>query len=108
MTGSWLFGKEEQVTREKPSDDDVARYVISVASKLVGVPPHTLRAYEKAELIRPDRTDGNIRLYSDADISLLQRISELADQGVNMAGIKIILEMEGRLPDGDGRSARTN
>jgi MerR family transcriptional regulator/heat shock protein HspR len=97
------------VKHEKQRDHEVARYVISVASRLVGVPAHTLRAYEKADLIRPDRTQGNMRLYSDADISLLQRIAELADQGVNTAGIKIILEMEGRLPDGhDGQPARDN
>lgn len=89
----------------------MARYVISVASKLVGVPPHTLRAYEKADLIEPERTEGNMRLYSDADISLLQRITELADKGVNMAGIKIILEMEGSPGDratGDGWSKHRN
>lgn len=74
---------------------DIPRYVISVASRLVGVPPHTLRSYEQADLIEPARTEGNIRLYSDADIRILHRIAELSDEGVNMAGIKIILQMEG-------------
>ncbi len=76
----------------------IPRYVISVASRLVGVPPHTLRSYERANLIHPARTKGNIRLYSDHDIQVLERIVELAREGVNLAGIKIILEMEGIIP----------
>ena len=72
----------------------VPRYVISVASRLVGVPPHILRSYEKAGLIRPARTKGQIRLYSDADIEVIRRIVDLSEQGVNLAGIKVILGME--------------
>ncbi|RME44022.1 MAG: MerR family transcriptional regulator [Chloroflexi bacterium] len=82
------------------------RYVISVASKLVGVPPHTLRSYEQADLITPARTEGNVRLYSDADIDILRRIVELSEQGVNLAGIKIILQMEG-LISGNGTDAES-
>ncbi|MFQ6059247.1 MAG: MerR family transcriptional regulator [Anaerolineae bacterium] len=74
----------------------IPRYVISVASRLVGVPPHTLRSYERAGLIQPARTEGQIRLYSDADIEVITRIIELSEQGINLAGIKVILEMEKR------------
>lgn len=78
----------------------IPRYFISVASRLVGVPPHTLRSYEQADLIEPARTEGNVRLYSDADIRILRRIAELSEQGVNLAGIKIILQMEGLVSNG--------
>lgn len=87
---------------EKLDSARIPRYVISVASRLVGVPPHTLRSYERANLIHPARTKGNVRLYSDLDIQILERIVELSRQGVNLAGIKVILEMEGILPR-DGR-----
>ncbi|MFQ6014071.1 MAG: MerR family transcriptional regulator [Anaerolineae bacterium] len=72
----------------------VPRYVISVAARLVGVPPHTLRAIERAGLVQPARTKGNMRLYSHADIELLRRIVALREQGINLAGIKVILEMQ--------------
>lgn len=74
--------------------EDVPRYVISVAARLVGTTPHKLRAYERAGLISPARTDGNIRLYSDRDIQRLRRINALTQRGVNLAGVKLILEME--------------
>jgi len=74
----------------------VPRYVISVAARLVGATPHTLRAYEKAGLIAPARTEGNIRLYSDAEIERLRHIHSIAQRGVNFAGIKVILDMESR------------
>ncbi len=85
------------MARDEKGATHIPRYIISVASKLVGVPPHTLRTYEQADLIEPARTEGNIRLYSDADIDVLRRIVELSEQGVNLAGIKIILQMEGRI-----------
>jgi MerR family transcriptional regulator/heat shock protein HspR len=83
------------LSHEEKDSAQTPRYVISVASKLVGVPAHTLRSYESADLIQPARTEGNIRLYSDADIKILRRIVELSEQGVNLTGIKIILQMKG-------------
>jgi len=74
----------------------IPRYVISVTARLVGVAPHTLRLYEQKGLLQPARLHGRNRLYSDADIVRLRRIAELARQGVNLAGIKVILEMEER------------
>lgn len=88
------------MAQKEKEADHIPRYVISVASRLVGVPPHTLRSYEQADLIEPARTEGNIRLYSDADIRILHRIVELSEQGVNLTGIRIILQMEGLISDG--------
>ena len=72
------------------------RYVISIAARLAGSTPHALRAYEQAGLIKPARTDGNIRLYSDRDIQLLRHINSLTDRGVNLAGVRVILTMESK------------
>ena len=73
-------------------------YVISVAAKMIGVHPQTLRHYENIGLIIPERSEGNIRLYSPADIDRLRQISRLTDElGVNLAGVQIILDMRERL-----------
>ncbi|MCX7620687.1 MAG: helix-turn-helix transcriptional regulator [Acidimicrobiales bacterium] len=71
-----------------------AVYVISVAAELAGVHPQTLRIYERKGLLEPSRTPGGSRRYSDADISLLRRIQELTDEGLNLAGVKRVLELE--------------
>jgi MerR family transcriptional regulator, heat shock protein HspR len=71
-----------------------AVYVISVAAELAGMHPQTLRIYERRGLVRPARTQGGNRRYSDDDIELLRRISELADQGMNLEGIKRVMELE--------------
>ncbi len=73
-------------------------YVISVAARMIGVHPQTLRHYENIGLIIPERSEGNIRLYSPADIHRLRQISRLTDElGVNLAGVQIILDMRERL-----------
>lgn len=71
-----------------------AVYVISVAAELAGMHPQTLRIYERRGLVTPARTVGGNRRYSDDDIELLRRISELADQGMNLEGIKRVMELE--------------
>ena len=81
---------------------DVSRnqpvYNISIAAELVGVHPRTLRIYEEAGLVVPARTEGNTRLFSNADIEMLQRIRFLIqDLGLNLAGVKLILMVEERL-----------
>jgi len=83
------------------TDDSVSRsargvYGISVTSELSGVGPQTLRLYERRGLLTPSRTDGGTRRYSDDDLERLRRISELVDQGVNLAGIAHILDLETR------------
>ncbi|MFF0814883.1 helix-turn-helix transcriptional regulator [Rhodococcus sp. NPDC003318] len=69
-------------------------YGISVASELSGIEPQTLRLYERRGLLTPARTGGGTRRYSDDDLVLLQRIGELVEAGVNLAGIARILQLE--------------
>jgi MerR family transcriptional regulator/heat shock protein HspR len=76
------------------ADDQRALYIISVAAELAGVHPQTLRIYERKGLIEPSRTEGRSRRYSDRDIALLQRIQELTNDGVSLAGVRRILELE--------------
>jgi MerR family transcriptional regulator, heat shock protein HspR len=71
-------------------------YGISVASELSGIDPQTLRLYERRGLLTPARTDGGTRRYSDDDLERLQRITNLVAQGVNIAGILQILNLEHR------------
>lgn len=69
-------------------------YGISVAADLVGTGVQNLRAYERRGLLTPTRTDGGTRLYSDGDIARLRRITELLDDGLNLAGIAMVLDLE--------------
>jgi MerR family transcriptional regulator/heat shock protein HspR len=71
-----------------------AVYVISVAAELAGMHPQTLRIYERRGLLEPARTAGGNRRYSDDDIERLRRISELAGEGMNLAGIRRVMELE--------------
>jgi len=71
-----------------------AVYVISVAAELAGMHPQTLRIYERRGLVSPARTQGGNRRYSDADIETLRRIAELASRGMNLEGIRKVMELE--------------
>jgi MerR family transcriptional regulator/heat shock protein HspR len=71
-----------------------AVYVISVAAELAGVHPQTLRIYERKGLLEPARTGGGSRRYSDTDIAQLRRIQELTREGLNLAGVKKVMELE--------------
>jgi DNA-binding transcriptional MerR regulator len=71
-------------------------YGISVAAELSGLGPQTLRLYERRGLLTPHRTDGGTRRYSEDDLARLQRITELTEDGVNLAGVARILELEER------------
>jgi MerR family transcriptional regulator/heat shock protein HspR len=71
-----------------------AVYVISVAAELAGMHPQTLRIYERRGLVTPARTEGGNRRYSDADIAVLRRISELTDEGMNLEGIRRVMHLE--------------
>jgi MerR family transcriptional regulator, heat shock protein HspR len=78
--------------------DDRPRYMISVAADLVGMHPQTLRIYEQKGLVRPQRTAGNTRLYSDLDVERLRLIQRLvSDLGLNLAGVERVLLMEDEL-----------
>lgn len=85
--------------RRKPSASERNRalYVISVAAELAGVHAQTLRIYERKGLVAPARTSGGSRRYSDRDIALLNRISELTSEGLNLAGVKRVLDLENRV-----------
>ena len=74
-----------------------ALFVISVAAELAGMHPQTLRIYERKGLIAPARTSGRSRRYSERDIDRLRRIQELSNEGVGLAGVERILELEAKL-----------
>ena len=77
---------------------DMACFVISVAARLLNVHPQTLRYYERAGLISPSRSRGNIRLYSTRDIERAQQIKRLIeDLGVNLAGVEVIMKLTERI-----------
>jgi len=76
-------------------------YMIGVAAQLAGMHPQTLRSYEQKGLVTPQRTSGNTRMYSQADIERLALINELTDEGINLAGVIRILDLQGRLADRD-------
>ena len=76
-----------------------AVYVISVAAELAGMHPQTLRIYERRGLVNPARTQGGNRRYSDHDIALLRRIAELADEGMNLEGIRRVMELEAEVAE---------
>jgi MerR family transcriptional regulator/heat shock protein HspR len=75
--------------------DNRPRYMISVAADLVGMHPQTLRIYEAKGLIRPQRTSGNTRLYSEADLERLRLIQQLTTElGLNLAGVEQVMHMQ--------------
>ena len=76
-----------------------AVYVISVAAELAGMHPQTLRMYERKGLVQPARTQGGNRRYSEADIALLRRIQDMTDAGLNLIGVKRVLELEARVAE---------
>ncbi len=75
--------------------------MISVAAELAGVHPQTLRAYEQKGLVTPQRTSGNTRMYSQSDIDRLELIQELTAEGINLAGVTRILDLQSRLEERD-------
>jgi len=77
---------------------DEPLYIISIAAQILDMHPQTLRYYERAGLIQPSRSPGNIRLYSQEDIERLQLIQRLVeDLGVNLAGVEVILNMRDQM-----------
>ena len=78
--------------------DERPRYMISVAAEIVGMHPQTLRMYEQKGLVRPKRTAGNTRLYSEADLERLRLIQRLTGElGLNLAGVQTVLDLEEQL-----------
>jgi MerR family transcriptional regulator, heat shock protein HspR len=87
---------EQSVPGDPLSRSSRGLYGISVTSELSGIDPQTLRLYERRGLLAPARTDGGTRRYSDDDLDRLQRITDLVAQGINIAGILQILNLEHR------------
>jgi DNA-binding transcriptional MerR regulator len=110
------FGKEKygmtdrarSGDRAEGSDSRSARavYGISVTAELSGLGTQTLRLYERHGLLTPRRTDGGTRRYSDDDLATLQRIIELTDDGVNLAAVARILELEARNAELEANNAK--
>jgi MerR family transcriptional regulator, heat shock protein HspR len=85
-------------TKISKSPANEPRYVISIAARILSIQTHTLRYYERIGIIEPSRSDGNIRLYSESDISRIKRIKTLIDDmGVNLAGVEVILRLTERI-----------
>jgi MerR family transcriptional regulator/heat shock protein HspR len=80
-----------------------AVYVISVAAELAGVHPQTLRIYERKGLVVPARSPGGARRYSDEDLERVERIQELTAQGVNLAGVRLVLGLLAEIDELRGR-----
>ncbi|MGN0072963.1 MAG: heat shock protein transcriptional repressor HspR [Coriobacteriales bacterium] len=79
------------------TDKNRPLYMISVAADLAGLHPQTLRIYESKGLVTPQRTSGNTRMYSQADVERLELITQLTDEGINLAGVVRILDMKERM-----------
>ena len=87
--------------------DERPRYMISVAADLVGMHPQTLRIYEQKGLVRPKRTPGNTRLYSELDLERLRLIQRLTTElGLNLAGVELVLRLEDELKKAHARIER--
>jgi len=92
--------KSKEIGKER-----VGKYTMSVAVRLTSVEAHRIRRFEKGGLLQPTRTETRQRLFSDHGIKLIREIAKLEDQGINIPGIKVILEMKRR--DMSSRSGET-
>lgn len=81
------------------TDKNKPLYMISVAADLAGLHPQTLRIYESKGLVTPKRTSGNTRMYSQADVERLELISQLTDEGINLAGVLRIIDQRERMDE---------
>ena len=89
------------------TEQERPRYMISVAAELVGMHPQTLRIYESKGLVRPKRTPGNTRLYSEADLERLRLIQRLTTElGLNLAGVETVIRLEDELGKARARLER--
>ena len=79
--------------------DDRTRavYIISIAAELTGVHPQTLRVYERKGLVAPARTGGMSRRYSESDLDRIRRVQELTNEGLNLAGVARVMELEAQV-----------
>ena len=87
------------------TDEPGGLYMIGIMAELAGMHPQTLRLYERRGLIRPSRSAGRTRRYSDADLARLRRIHALSEAGLNIAGIERVLDLERQLEEAEQRLA---
>ena len=85
----------------RKQDKEKPLFMISVAAELCGMHPQTLRVYEQKGLVTPGRSRGNTRLYSQADIERITLINQLTDEGINLAGVVRILDLQERSSERD-------
>ena len=87
--------RQDKFAARKISENSASmpKYTIGVVSQLMGLPPQMLRRYEEAGLLEPARQSGKNRLYSDQDIAILEEISELSAQVINVVGIRYIIQI---------------
>ena len=88
MTKSNLRSEKRDI-----NDQEVGKYTMLVATMLTGVEAHRIRRFEEAGLLRPARTEAGQRLYSDIEIALVREVAKLENEGINLPGVKAILEM---------------
>ena len=74
-------------------NDGIGKYTMLVATMLTGVEAHRIRRFEEAGLLKPARTEAGRRLYSDSEVELVKEVAKLEDEGINLPGVKVILEM---------------
>jgi MerR family transcriptional regulator/heat shock protein HspR len=99
--GAWHRFRGDAMTPDTP------KYMISVAAELVGMHPQTLRIYENKGLVRPKRTPGGTRLYSESDVERLLIIQRLTTElGLNLAGVELVLRLEDELRKAHGQIER--
>lgn len=99
----------EPLRSRRPHDGIDGVYIISVAARILEMHPQTLRKYERAGLVRPTRTEGMLRLYSELDIARLRLIKHLVgDLGLNLAGVHLVLEVFNKLLKTKAEIRRTN
>jgi MerR family transcriptional regulator/heat shock protein HspR len=92
--GQDVCGVVEEAAVERNTGRAAGMYAISVAAELVGMGQQNLRMYERRGLLEPGRTVGGTRRYSEQDLDTLRRISALLEDGLNLAGIRVVLELE--------------
>ncbi len=98
MREEWVLEPNQERTARAGDEGDEPCYVISVVARMLSLHQQTLRYYERAGLIEPSRSRGNIRLYSRRDVEWLRRIKTLMDDlGVNLAGVEVVLRMSERI-----------
>lgn len=97
-----FFTEARRGIADSVADDDEPCYVISVASRMVGVHAQTLRYYERIGLLYPARSRGNIRMFSAHDVRRARWIKSLMDDlGINLAGVAVMLQMRARMDELD-------